>query len=80
MTIRAFLAASIIAGACLTNFRQRTPRTSAADSQRHGGGRQRTPASGPKDIVVEKNRIADVIALDPVSLGRGARRPRRRMR
>ena len=32
-----------------------------------------TPASGPKDIVVEDNRIADVIALDPVALGRGAR-------
>jgi cytosine/adenosine deaminase-related metal-dependent hydrolase len=32
-----------------------------------------TPASGPKDIVVEDNRIVDVIALDPVSLGRGAR-------
>src|SRR5579862_9140465 len=29
-----------------------------------------TPASGPKDIVVENNTIADVIALDPVSLGR----------
>ncbi|MGO9897989.1 MAG: amidohydrolase family protein [Bryobacteraceae bacterium] len=32
-----------------------------------------TPASGPKDILVEGNAIADVIALDPVSLGRGAR-------
>ncbi|MGP8246083.1 MAG: hypothetical protein ACLQVN_16385, partial [Bryobacteraceae bacterium] len=32
-----------------------------------------TPASGPKDILVEDNVIADVIALDPVSLGRGAR-------
>ena len=32
-----------------------------------------TPASGPKDIVVENNLITDVIALDPVSLGRGAR-------
>jgi hypothetical protein len=32
-----------------------------------------TPASGPKDIVIEDNTIADVIALDPVSLGRGAR-------
>ena len=29
-----------------------------------------TPASGPKDIVVENNTIADVIALDPVSLTR----------
>ena len=32
-----------------------------------------TPASGPKDIVVENNTIADVIALDPVSLSRGGR-------
>ena len=30
-----------------------------------------TPASGPKDIVVENNTIADVIPLDPVSLSRG---------
>jgi len=29
-----------------------------------------TPASGPKDIVVENNRIADVIPLDPVSFSR----------
>ena len=32
-----------------------------------------TPASGPKDIVIENHTIADVIALDPVSIGRGAR-------
>jgi hypothetical protein len=32
-----------------------------------------TPASGPKDIVIENNRITDVIALDPVSLSRGGR-------
>ncbi|HEV2445796.1 MAG TPA: amidohydrolase family protein, partial [Candidatus Sulfopaludibacter sp.] len=32
-----------------------------------------TPASGPKDIVIENNMIADVIALDPVALGRGSR-------
>src|SRR5579871_204706 len=32
-----------------------------------------TPASGPKDIVVENNLITDVIALDPVALSRGAR-------
>jgi len=33
-----------------------------------------TPASGPKDILIEDNTIADVIALDPVSLARdGAR-------
>ncbi len=38
-----------------------------------------TPASGPKDIVIENNVITDVIALDPVALSRGgaaaARRP-----
>ena len=33
-----------------------------------------TPASGPKDILVENNSIADVIPLDPVSLGRGGAR------
>jgi hypothetical protein len=32
-----------------------------------------TPASGPKDIVIENNRIADVVALDPVAVARGAR-------
>src|SRR5579871_6122821 len=32
-----------------------------------------TPASGPKDIVVENNLITDVIALDPVALSRGGR-------
>src|SRR5215471_16377889 len=30
-----------------------------------------TPASGPKDIIVENSRIADVIPLDAVSLARG---------
>jgi len=30
-----------------------------------------TPASGPKDIVIENNTIADVIALDPVAVARG---------
>jgi imidazolonepropionase-like amidohydrolase len=29
-----------------------------------------TPASGPKDIIVEDNKIVDVIALDPVALSR----------
>src|SRR5579883_2719043 len=29
-----------------------------------------TPAAGPKDIIVEDNRIVDVIALDPVALSR----------
>src|SRR5471030_3400209 len=30
-----------------------------------------TPASGPKDIVIENNTIADVIALDAVAVARG---------
>src|SRR2546421_1998930 len=35
-----------------------------------------TPASGPKDIVIEGNRIADVVPLDPVALKSGtAKRP-----
>src|ERR1039458_3923024 len=33
-----------------------------------------TPASGPKDILIEDSIIADVIALDPVALGRGGGR------
>src|ERR1051326_2311252 len=32
-----------------------------------------TPASGPKDIVIENNVIADVLPLDAVALGRGGR-------
>jgi imidazolonepropionase-like amidohydrolase len=31
-----------------------------------------TPASGPKDIVIENGRIANIVALDPVALGRGS--------
>ena len=35
-----------------------------------------TPASGPKDIVIENGRITDIVALDPVALSRGTgRRP-----
>lgn len=35
-----------------------------------------TPASGPKDIVIEGNTIAQVVPLDPVALKRGdAKRP-----
>jgi hypothetical protein len=33
-----------------------------------------TPASGPKDIVIENNTITDVIALDPVAISRGGAR------
>ena len=36
-----------------------------------------TPASGPKDIVIENNTIADVIPLDPVAAARGSRMPAR---
>jgi hypothetical protein len=32
-----------------------------------------TPASGPKDIVIENNLITQVTALDPVAVGRGGR-------
>src|SRR3954468_10409551 len=32
-----------------------------------------TPASGPKDIVIENNVITDVIPLDAVAAGRGSR-------
>ena len=35
-----------------------------------------TPASGPKDIVIEGNTISEIVALDPVALKEGrARRP-----
>ncbi|MEW6737292.1 MAG: amidohydrolase family protein [Acidobacteriota bacterium] len=35
-----------------------------------------TPASGPKDIIIEGNKIVEMIALDPVALKEGrARRP-----
>src|ERR1035438_6297035 len=35
-----------------------------------------TPASGPKDIVIENGRIASIIPLDPVAISRGtAQRP-----
>jgi imidazolonepropionase-like amidohydrolase len=33
-----------------------------------------TPAAGPYDIIIENNRIVDVVELDPVSLDRGAKR------
>ena len=33
-----------------------------------------TPASGPYDIIIENNRIVDVVALDPVAVNRGAKR------
>src|SRR6202035_5989873 len=33
-----------------------------------------TPASGPRDIVIENGRITDIVALDPVALSRGTAR------
>ena len=36
-----------------------------------------TPASGPKDIVIENNMIADVIPLDAVAAARGSDTPTR---
>jgi len=33
-----------------------------------------TPASGPQDIIIENNRIAAIVPLDPVAVNRGARR------
>src|SRR5580704_18153127 len=33
-----------------------------------------TPASGPKDIVIENNMITDVVSADAMAVGRGARR------
>jgi len=34
-----------------------------------------TPASGPKDVVIENGVIADVVSVDPMASGRGGRRP-----
>ena len=34
-----------------------------------------TPASGPKDIVIENNTITDVVSVDAMASGRGGRRP-----
>src|ERR1700693_1998292 len=34
-----------------------------------------TPASGPKDIVIENNMITDVVSADAMAAGRGGRRP-----
>src|SRR5215471_787175 len=76
MTIRALLALAA-ASAMLAPAQTPAP-TSGKRVQRllihnatviDGNG---TPASGPKDILIENNVIADVIALDPVSLSRGA--------
>lgn len=33
-----------------------------------------TPASGPYDIIIENNRIVNVVGLDPVAVNRGAKR------
>ncbi len=36
-----------------------------------------TPATGPKDILIENKRIADIIPLDPVASSRRAAAARR---
>lgn len=81
-----FIILTLITGALLTQTviaqAQRQPVTSGKRYQRFvirnamivdGNG---TPASGPKDIVIEGNTIADVVPLDPVAAKAGtARRP-----
>jgi len=74
MKIRAFVAALILAGAVAAQTPvsgRRVHRLIIHNATVVDGNG--TPASGPKDIVIENNTIADVIALDPVALGRGAR-------
>lgn len=34
-----------------------------------------TPASGPKDILIQNNRIVTVVPLDPVALANGRSKP-----
>jgi hypothetical protein len=82
MSIRHVALATLFGSACLAA--QATAPTSGTRPQRliirnatvvDGNG---TPAKGPFDIVVEGNTITQLVALDPVSLGRGGndRRPR----
>jgi cytosine/adenosine deaminase-related metal-dependent hydrolase len=76
----ALLIASIVAPVCAQTTKQTV--TSGKRYQRlvirnaiviDGNG---TPASGPKDIVIEGNTIADVVGIDPVALKDGrAKRP-----
>ena len=69
--IAAFLACALIAAAQAPISGRRVHRLLIHNATVIDGNG--TPASGPKDIVIENNTIADVIALDPVSLSRGGR-------
>ena len=74
MTTRAFLALLLAAGAASAQSPvsgHRVHRLIIHNATVIDGNG--TPASGPKDIVIENNTIADVIALDPVAVSRGAR-------
>jgi len=79
------LAALLVAALALPVFATQTARQTVVSGRRYprlvirnamvvdGNG---TPASGPKDIVVENNTIAEIVPLDPVALREGrARRP-----
>src|SRR5262249_26027392 len=53
---------------------QRSPRLAIRNAMVVDGNG--TPASGPKDIIVEGNTIAEVVSLDPISVREGrAKRP-----
>ena len=77
--MRCFTLALIAAAVALAQ----TPRTNVESGKRYprivirgaivvdGSG---TPASGPKDIVIENNMITDVVSADAMAAGRGARR------
>src|SRR5205085_8485408 len=75
-SVAASLAARARAQQARTNVKsgQRVPRIVIRNATIVDGNG--TPASGPKDIVIEGNRIADVVPLDPVALKSGtAKRP-----
>ena len=76
---------ALIGSPIKTSFGAQAPKQSVSSGQRYprlvirnamivdGNG---TPASGPKDIVIERNTITEVVPLDPVALREGrARRP-----
>jgi hypothetical protein len=81
----ALLFVALLAAPIKTSFGAQAPKQSVTSGQRYprlvirnamivdGNG---TPASGPKDIVIERNTITEVVPLDPVALREGrARRP-----
>src|SRR6185503_4210658 len=73
---------AVLVGQTLAGPAQKQPPTSGKRSPRlvirnammvDGNG---TPTSGPKDIVITGNTIAEIVSLDPVALREGrARRP-----